>query len=34
MVIWSIAIEAQLYFLLPLCETLRNRKVINTRSAR
>jgi hypothetical protein len=33
-VFWSIAIEAQLYILLPLCETLRNRKVINTKSAR
>ena len=33
-VIWSIASEAQLYILLPSCETLRNRKVINTRSAR
>lgn len=30
----SIAIEAQLHILLPLCETLRNRKVINTKAAR
>jgi hypothetical protein len=30
----SITVEAQLYSLPPLCETLRNRKVINTKSAR
>ena len=33
-VFWSIAIEAQLYILLPLCESLRSRKVTDTRSAR